>query len=130
MARNDDHARDRACVRRKNEEDGRRTARPLVQGRRRSQLRAEAACRCVPLLRYKRAIWKRGATPIVRDAARVKRFGGEGIANGSSDDGLAIVQRWMVGRFFLDYATSNNTGMDMGGIDIIRFQSLIKFACT
>lgn len=69
------HARDRACVRRKNEEDGRRTARPLVQGRRRSQLRAEAACRCVPLSRYKRAIWKRGATPIVRaeDAARVKR---------------------------------------------------------
>lgn len=58
------HARDRACVRRKNEEDGRRTARPLVQGRRRSQLRAEAACRCVPLSRYKRAIWKRGATPI------------------------------------------------------------------
>lgn len=34
-------ARGRACVRRKNDEDGRRVARPPAQGRRRSQLRAE-----------------------------------------------------------------------------------------
>lgn len=59
------HARDRACVRRKNEEDGRRAS--TTAGTRASKVAAarRGGMQVRPsFARYKRAIWKRGATPI------------------------------------------------------------------
>lgn len=106
-------------------------ARPLVQGRRRSQLRAEAACRCVPLsrdtsARFGNAVPRQSCSG--EDAARVKRRDRQAIRKGGDRDkdrecksGRSVVDTitdsfayWMLDRsliIFLGYVMSivNNT---------------------
>lgn len=106
-------------------------ARPLVQGRRRSQLRAEAACRCVPLSRDTSARFGNAVPRQSRsgeDAARVKRRDRQAIRKGGDRDrdrecksGRSVVDTvtdsfayWMLDRssiIFLGYVMSivNNT---------------------